>query len=241
MLLFWLYALTVILVATGFLNQERPDGGAYLHTKFSRAYLLSNPGPGHLFLAMYDAWLTSMVQFHEYLGVKGQLDNAREPDDALYNPYTYSHKQEGSSVWEIMSQDQEAFETFQIGMAGMNHAIPVTGHFDFNSLKNSPEENKNGVMELIDVGGGHGSVLQEILDNSPDLTPANCMLQDRPEVIALSKTGNTLNKDVQRLEHDFMTEEPIKGKCSLFPVTKLVCRLMYCSRCRCKGILYAHD
>ena len=40
-------------VATGFLDQTRPDGGEYKHTKFSLTYLSSKPGPGQLFLAMY--------------------------------------------------------------------------------------------------------------------------------------------------------------------------------------------
>lgn len=176
---------------------------------------------------MHDAWLTGMVNFHRYLEEKGQLENAKEPADALYNPYTYTHKQEGTSVWEIMSQDQEAFETFQIGMAGMNQAIPVTGHFDFNSLKNTPEENEKGIIELIDVGGGHGSVLQEILNNSTDLTPANCMLQDRPEVIKLSRVENAvLNQAVQRLEHDFMTEQPVKGECFPYLISNMAGRLL---------------
>jgi hypothetical protein len=39
-------------VATGFLDQTRADGGEYKHTKFSLSYITTNPGPGHLFLAM---------------------------------------------------------------------------------------------------------------------------------------------------------------------------------------------
>lgn len=39
-------------VATGFLDQTRPDGGDYRHTKFSLSYLMDKPGPGQLFLAM---------------------------------------------------------------------------------------------------------------------------------------------------------------------------------------------
>jgi hypothetical protein len=44
----------LIAVASAFLDQTRPDGGEYKHTKFSLAYLLDQPGPGHLFLAMYE-------------------------------------------------------------------------------------------------------------------------------------------------------------------------------------------
>jgi hypothetical protein len=42
-----------LLVATGFLDQTRRDGGDYKHTKFSLSYLPSRLGPGHLFLAIW--------------------------------------------------------------------------------------------------------------------------------------------------------------------------------------------
>ncbi|KAK3385232.1 hypothetical protein B0H63DRAFT_522574 [Podospora didyma] len=37
------------LIRAGFLDQTRPDGGEYRHTKFSLAYLLDEPCPGHMF------------------------------------------------------------------------------------------------------------------------------------------------------------------------------------------------
>jgi hypothetical protein len=38
-------------VGTGFLDQTRSDGGDYVHTKFSKAYITA-PGPGKFFQAM---------------------------------------------------------------------------------------------------------------------------------------------------------------------------------------------
>ncbi|UNI22032.1 hypothetical protein JDV02_007959 [Purpureocillium takamizusanense] len=206
-----------VLVAAGFLEQTQPDGGDYLHTKFSQAYLLDEPGPGHLFLAMYDEWLKPMHSFDDYLAERGQLNNAKEPDDPLFNPYTFYHKREGTPVWAIMSQDQERLRAFQMGMAGLDLAIPVVGHFDFASLRNSPCEVSNRRIQLVDVGGGRGTVLKKILDFHEDaLDPAACVLQDRPEVIALSRTDNVLPSEVQRQEHDFMTEQPVKGAKAYF-------------------------
>ena len=153
-----------------------------------------------------------MHNFDDYLAIKGQLKNAKEPDDPLHNPYTYYHKQEGTPVWAIMSQDPERFQIFQTGMAGIDLAIPVTGHFNFSMLKNTPEEEAEGIVELVDVGGGHGAVMRKILDAHPELTPKSCVLEDRPEVIRLSKANDILPSEVQRLEHDFMTEQPIKGR-----------------------------
>lgn len=151
-----------------------------------------------------------MVDFDDYLVAKGQLEHAREPEDPLHNPYTAKHKQEGTPVWAIMAQSPEKIQAFQTGMAGLDVVIPVVGHFDFDVLKNSAEETEKGVVELVDVGGGHGAVLSRILDKHTQLSAKNCMLQERPDVIQMAKASGIL-PELQYLDHDFMTEQPIKG------------------------------
>ncbi|RMJ09789.1 hypothetical protein BHE90_013890 [Fusarium euwallaceae] len=202
-----------VLVASGFLDQTDPDGGEYKHTKFSLAYILDKPAPGHLFLAMYDEWFKHMHNFDDYLVSKGKFE---EPQDPLYNPYTAYYKQEGTPVWSIMMQHPERFQAFQTGMAGIDVAIPVTGHFDFSSLKNTPDEESKGVVELVDVGGGEGAVLNKILEAHPNLKPKNCVLQERPEVIQLARSKGNLPESVQLVEHDFTEEQPIKGAKAYF-------------------------
>ncbi|KAF4495588.1 O-methyltransferase B [Fusarium agapanthi] len=202
-----------VLVSSGFLDQTEPDGGEYRHTKFSLAYILDKPAPGHLFLAMYDEWFKHMHNFDDYLVSKGKYE---EPQDPLYNPYTAYWKQEGTPVWSIMMQNPERFQAFQTGMAGIDVAIPVTGHFDFSTLKNDSPGTGNTTIELVDVGGGEGTVLNKILEAHPELSPRSCMLQERPEVIQLAKSKKTLPDDVQLVEHDFMTEQPVKGAKAYF-------------------------
>ncbi|RKL45800.1 hypothetical protein BFJ72_g3345 [Fusarium proliferatum] len=202
-----------LLVASGFLDQTEPDGGEYKHTKFSLAYILDEPAPGYLFLAMYDEWFKHMHNFDDYLVSKGKYE---EPQDPLYNPYTAYWKQEGTPVWSLMMQNPERFQTFQTGMAGIDVAIPVTGHFDFSTLKNESPDTDNTTIELVDVGGGEGTVLNKILEAHPELSPRNCVLQERPEVIQLAKSKKTLPDDVQLVEHDFMTEQPVKGAKAYF-------------------------
>lgn len=157
-----------------------------------------------------------MCNFDEYLVENGQLQHAKEPDDPLRNPYTSFYKQPGTPVWAIMSQNPERFQTFQTGMAGIDLAIPVVGHFDFDLLRNTPEEASQNRIALVDVGGGHGAVLQKILSTYPALAPAACVLQDLPDVIALSRKSDVLPSDVQRQEHDFTQEQPIRGTILLF-------------------------
>ena len=177
-------------------------------------FLLGLPSPDWVTIASrYDEWFKPMHNFDDYLAEKCQLQNAKEPDDPLFNPYTFYRKQEGTPVWTIMSQDPERFQTFQTGMAGIDLAIPVVGHFDFDSLRNSPAEVASRRIQLVDVGGGHGAVLKRILDLHKDsLDPNTCILQDRTEVIALSRANNILPGEVERQEHDFMAEQPVKGE-----------------------------
>ncbi|KAK4455058.1 O-methyltransferase B [Podospora aff. communis PSN243] len=206
-----------VLVASGFLDQTLPDGGGYKHTKFSLAYLLDQPSPGHLFIAMYDHWFKHMCKFDDYLAARGQLEAAREPEDPLRNPYTFFSGQDGTPVWSIMAQDPEKLRMFQQGMAGIDVAIPVTGHFDFGLLRNSAEENERGVAQLVDVGGGHGPVLKQILDAYPEaLSARNAVLQDRADVISLAKESRVLPEDVQLMVHDFMTDQPVRGAKAYF-------------------------
>lgn len=162
-----------------------------------------------------------MHAFDDYLETNGQLKNASEPDDPLHNPFTAYHNQDGVPVWAIMSQSPERFQTFQTGMAGIDLAIPIVGHFNFSDLKNTPEEKEKGIAELVDVGGGSGAVLQTILKAHPDLNPASCVLQDRSEVIELSHKVGHLPAEVQRQEHDFMAEQPVKGS-TYFPPDRFI-------------------
>ncbi|PFH62694.1 hypothetical protein XA68_12372 [Ophiocordyceps unilateralis] len=207
------------LVMSGFLQQTRPDGGEYRHSKFSRAYRIdsSGTGPGHLFLVLFDYILKPFVDFDDYFAQRGQLQNAREPDDALYSPFSLSRNQGGTCPWTILSQDPEQLRMFQMGMRNLDLAVPAVGSFDFDCLRNTPEEEAAGRIQLVDVGGGHGVVLGDILDAHPDaLRPETCVLQDRPDVIELSKINGALPAEVQRIHHDFMTEQPVKGAKAYF-------------------------
>ncbi|KAK3385231.1 hypothetical protein B0H63DRAFT_522573 [Podospora didyma] len=119
-------------------------------------------------------------------------------------------------------------------MAGVDAAMPPTGHFDFGLLKNSPEENEQGIVEIVDVGGGHGAVLKKILGANPELSPANAVLEDRTDVVTVP---TVLPAATRRVTHDFMAEQPIKGQilshlvAAMSPVSRvLICDMVLPSR-----------
>jgi hypothetical protein len=103
-----------------------------------------------------------------------------------------------------MAQNPEKIQTFQVGMSGIDVAIPIIGYFDFSLLESSSPEDQT--VELVDVGGEHRSPLKQILDKHPELDPKKCVLQDRPEMIEMAKAGGLLPEGVAMSGHDFMTE-----------------------------------
>ena len=146
-----------------------------------------------------------MVSFDDYLKETG---TATEPDDVTKNPYTWRHHQDGKTVWEIMAQFPERIQTFQIGLAGQEAAVPIVGYYDFSKLKTNEKDR----LEIVDVGGGQGQSLKLILDAHPDLSPSKMVLQDKPEIIKMAKESHVLPDSVVKMEHDFYTEQPVKGR-----------------------------
>ncbi|KAI1613983.1 S-adenosyl-L-methionine-dependent methyltransferase [Exophiala viscosa] len=199
-----------LLVGTGFIDQT-PDY-EYVHTKFSRAYIPS-PGPGNFFQFINDECLSTMLHFHQYIKDRGETP-VHEPDDPLRNPYTHRHNQDGLPVWAVMAQFPERFKTFQLGLMAQEDSAPITGFYDFSALYNPDTDGDR--TTLIDLGGGQGQSIIEILSNFPSLRADKFILQDLPEPIAHVKETKSLPEGVTAMVHDFWTPQPIKGAKAYF-------------------------
>lgn len=66
----------------------------------------------------------------------------------------------------------------------------------------------NAVM-FVDVGGSHGHVVQELHDSLPTV-PGRLVVQDLPDVIG-AIGPDALAAKIEKMPHDFFTEQPIKG------------------------------
>lgn len=62
---------------------------------------------------------------------------------------------------------------------------------------------------LVDVGGGKGHDLQEFRSKCPDSSSGRLILQDQPTVL---DDVEELDSSIERMAHDFFTEQPIKGR-----------------------------
>jgi hypothetical protein len=77
----------------------------------------------------------------------------------------------GMPVWKFFEQNPENAKTFNDAMTGMTLAVndAVLSSYDFSSIS-----------EIVDVGGGHGSLIASILKSNP---PMRGVLFDAPPVI----------------------------------------------------------
>lgn len=84
---------------------------------------------------------------------------------------------------------------------------------------------------VVDVGGGLGHFLANLLAKIPEVNPEHCILQDRPEVIAqVAKNiegGDEKLKGVRTMAHDFFQPQPEEAKGAAVYVVRRVL-LDYC-------------
>ncbi|KIW28518.1 uncharacterized protein PV07_08177 [Cladophialophora immunda] len=200
------------LVASGFVTQS-PEDGTFGSTKFSQAY---TSFPGMFFTLMFDHFLQPMTDLPKYLAKRGAV----EPTSFYVNPYSDYHNasDSGLTTWEIMSKDPEKLKTFQLGLKMGDNLVPVLGYYDFNQLKLTEDELQKDPNRtaLVDIGGGVGNTLKKVLDGYKELDPRNVVLQDQKEIIAMADKEKIPPEGVKLMEHDFWTEQPVKGAKAYF-------------------------
>ncbi|MCJ1395327.1 hypothetical protein MMC18_008211 [Xylographa bjoerkii] len=186
---------------TGFVRQI--SNHEYSHTKFSRAYATTT-GPGLYFETMYDGFL-SLDRFHEYLTDRG---TPCEPDDPAFNPYTWTHKQDGTMFYDIMAQHPEQLQKFQTVLENMEKRKPLDAFYNFGQLATTETR-----AVLVDVGGGTGKMIKQIMQAHPELarTPEKLVLEDMEETIQRARKAGVVPEGVRMIAHDFFTEQPVKG------------------------------
>lgn len=105
-------------------------------------------------------------------------------------------------------------EQFHLHMGGYRQGRPSWMDANFfpvqDRLIEGFEESEDAAL-LVDLGGSFGHDLTEFTKKFPDVT-GRLILQDLPVVI---DQIHTLDEKIEKMKHDFFTEQPIKGK-SLF-------------------------
>lgn len=108
-----------------------------------------------------------------------------------------------------MKENPEAASQFNNHMSAYHQGRPSwmdVGFYDVPSLFSNVTQDD---VLLVDVGGSVGHDLSEFRRKWSD-APGRLVLQDLPDVIGQAKTGQ-LHSSIEAMEHDFFTEQPIKG------------------------------
>ena len=207
-----------MVICVGFILQLQNK--EYAHTKFSLAYTAA-PGPGMHFQLIYDESFLMIDNFHMYIEEKGY----GEPDEQRHSPYTWKSKQEGKTVWEVMAQHPERLSAFQSGLSHLSNTTRLTGFYDFSKLGVEGDR-----PILVDIGGGTGHAILRILQAHPELPPSRFVLQELREPVEQAKS--VLPEEVNVMEHDFFSLQPIKGKLGSLHLRHYVSHTDY----RCQGL-----
>jgi hypothetical protein len=92
-------------------------------------------------------------------------------------------------------------------MAGLaTHKVDWTEIFDSTELFDSTNP-IDGAPLVVDIGGAHGVDLMRLLAKHPEIPAGALVLQDRPDVVAMTK----LEPRISKMAYDFFTPQPVQG------------------------------
>lgn len=126
------------------------------------------------------------------------------------NPFTFTHKTNGKDVWGFFEENPERMETFAKAMAATGLLVGYDLHFPYaeHFAKFQDKLNEDTVL-VVDIGGGTGRVGLEIREKCKDVK-GKVIVQDLEGVVAQVEEG-AFPSGLEKMGHDFFTEQPIKG------------------------------
>ncbi|KAK1831492.1 Demethylsterigmatocystin 6-O-methyltransferase [Podospora conica] len=203
------------LLATGkLLPGDLPDH--IRHSSFSR--ICVSTSPFYSLNAIHSGnGVRSFALWPQYFATYGRA----EPPRVTHTPFSFAWGHPELAPWEVKALYPEYAALFAQGMeakAMVGGGMPWTGEQAFYDLGWLAGESG----AVVDVGGGLGQLLKDVLAEVPGVEPARCVLQDRKEVIeqAAEKADPAL-EGVVMMEHDFHEEQPVKGA-SLYLVRRIL-------------------
>lgn len=196
-----------MLTATGYVSQN-PENTE----EFSRSHLSRGFENAQDWFAFMYFLLTYRRKFSRFF-VDSTIPGYRpltEPTDASYCPVTYDLDALGVSVWETFYKNTDFVSKALKAFQSMETANTILGCYDFAALAKPASENNRFI--LVDVGGGQGQSIVQILNAYPQMDAGKFMLQDLPGPIAASTRSKILPESTVKIVHDFFTPQPEAAK-----------------------------
>ncbi|KAI9150538.1 O-methyltransferase mpaG [Paramyrothecium foliicola] len=184
----------------GYLVETAED--EFKPTNLSRS--LSIPGIGNGYLAATACVSSALARFHEFSRSRGWKNPSDASDTSLM--YAYGINQDMFSWLESQGYGKH-FNDLMIGYhegrkPWMSPDVYPVQERLISGASPDPKE-----PFLVDIGGNIGHDLLQFKITFPN-APGSLILQDLPVVIRGIKE---LDPSIVRVEHDFRTEQPIKG------------------------------
>ncbi|KAK4195421.1 O-methyltransferase-domain-containing protein [Triangularia verruculosa] len=204
------------LIATSKLSPG-PVPNSVSHSRLSPLYMSTNPVSDLAIIAVGNGF-KAFFQWPEYFSRYGR----REPPGQTHTPFSFAWGHPELPPWEVKALFPEYSGAFKRAMQAKNifgGDIPITGEgalYDVSwvgSKRTTVARDGRGLRpKIVDVGGGMGQLLKELLGNVEGLAPQECVLQDRPDVIAAVERLNDGGLEgVRVMSHDFHDAQVVKG------------------------------
>ncbi|KAK4113165.1 S-adenosyl-L-methionine-dependent methyltransferase [Canariomyces notabilis] len=201
-----------LLLSVGKLNPG-PEPGTVAHSRVSPLYRSASPASALATVAVGNG-MKPYAHWPEYFRTYGR----REPPGQTHTPFSFAWNHPELAPWEVKALDPEYAATFARSMESrqiVGGNMPVAGPealYDLTWVGEEARMRGEGEAVVVDVGGGLGQLLRDLIASVPGLKPGQCVLQDRKEVIeeAREAAGEGL-MGVVMMEHDFHGEQPVKG------------------------------
>ncbi|KAF5002767.1 hypothetical protein FGRMN_165 [Fusarium graminum] len=151
------------------------------------------------------ACINALGQFHEW----ADSNEWKDATDIGNSPLQHGYKTE-KNFFEHLHTNPPYGQMFHLHMGGYRQGRPSWMDTDFfpvqERLIGDLDKSEDSVL-LVDIGGSFGHDIEEFHRKFPN-APGHLILQDLPVVI---DQITTLDSKIQRMKHDFFTEQPVKG------------------------------
>lgn len=198
------------LLAAGVLSSPAP--GMIAHTPSSKAF--QDVRVSYFYSYLFDFFMGPTCRWPAYFAENGLA----EPPRSNRSPGGFALGQPDKTAYEIMAS-MPGVATKMNGAMAIDGDIPVTGVYDFGWVAKVAADASSGDRQLIvDVAGGKGQALKDILEETPAIPAARCVLQDQPHVIAEAveeHKDSAILGPVQKIAGSIFEKQPTKGKRSL--------------------------
>ncbi|KAF2453061.1 S-adenosyl-L-methionine-dependent methyltransferase [Lineolata rhizophorae] len=175
----------------------------YKPTNFSTSLTIPVIGDG--FPALAGGGMAAVYKFPAWL----QKYGFKNPESTTEGPYQYAYDTHHNLFGYLMAHPPLGMQ-FNHHMGGYRQGRPSwmdPGFFPVEERLAAGADTAEGAALLVDLGGGHGHDINEFRRKHPD-APGRLILQDLPDVLAQI---TELDGKIERMGHDFLTEQPVKG------------------------------